>query len=155
MGALTITIIVAAVVVAILIICVVIAFKSAKPHDGSLWRDRKRNCIGLPWTFTVYELTDDRFFVTSGFLSVRDEEIRLYRIIDISYSASLWQRLFGMGTISLNTSDKTAGQIAVKNVKHARATKELITQNVEIQRDKKRVVNREIMGGAEFDIDET
>ena len=149
MSTLTIILIVVAAILLILAIIIIIAVKSAKPHENSLWRDRKRNCLGLPWTFTVYELSDDRFFVTSGFLNIRDEEIRLYRIIDITYSASMMQRLFGMGTITLNTSDKSSGVLVVKNVKHARDTKELIAKNIEAQRDKKRVISRELMGAGD------
>ena len=126
MGPLAITITVVAVILVIAIICVIIAVKSAKPHENSIWRSRKRNCLGLPWSFTVYDLSDDRFFVTSGFLNLRDEEIRLYRVIDITYKASIWQRLFGMGTITMNTSDKTTNVLEIKNVKKARDVKELI-----------------------------
>ena len=153
MGPLAITITVVAVILVIVIICVIVAVKSAKPHENSLWRSRKRNCLGLPWSFTVYDLSDDRFFVTSGFLNLRDEEIRLYRVIDITFKASIWQRLFGMGTITMNTSDKTTNVLEIKNVKKARDVKELIAKNVEAQRDKKRVISREIMGGADIELD--
>lgn len=153
MSALTITLIILAIILVIVVVCIVIAVKSAKPHENSIWRSRKRNCLGLPWSFTVYDLSDDRFFVTSGFLNLRDEEIRLYRIIDITYKAGLWQRLLGMGTIIMNTSDKSSSVLEVKNVKKARDVKELIAKNVETQRDKKRVISREIMGGAEVELD--
>jgi len=32
----------------------------AKKEEKLIWRARKRNFIGLPWTFTVYRLDDTR-----------------------------------------------------------------------------------------------
>ena len=135
------------VLIAIAILILVIAIKSAKPHEDAIWHDRMRTIFGLPWSFTMYELTGDRIFVQSGFLSMKEEEIRLYRVLDVSFKASLGQRLFGVGSVILETSDKTAGNIELHSVKKARQVKEMIAAKVEEQRDKKRVVNREIMAG--------
>ena len=33
-------------------------------REDMIWSDRKRNWLGLPWTFTVYGLTEDRLFIT-------------------------------------------------------------------------------------------
>ena len=38
-----------------------------------LWQDRKRH-LGLPLSFTKYSLSEDRLFVTEGFLNIRDDE---------------------------------------------------------------------------------
>ena len=48
-------------------------------RDDLVWRDRKRNWLGLPWTFTVYGLTEDRLFIKSGMLNIHEDEVRLYR----------------------------------------------------------------------------
>ena len=47
-----------------------------------LWKDRKRY-LGLPLSFTRYMLSEDRLFVSVGFLNIKDDEILLYRIRDI------------------------------------------------------------------------
>ena len=78
-------------------------------RDKSLWRARKNNFLGLPWTFTVYELTNDRLFVESGFLNKKEDEVRLYRILDLELNRSLGQRIFGMGTIKVSSSDRSLG----------------------------------------------
>lgn len=148
-----IAIIVGIVVVLIAILVLVLAIKSAKPHEGSLWCDRKRTIFGLPWSFTVYEITDDRLFVQSGFLSITDEEIRLYRIMDITYRAGVLQRLFGVGSIEVVTSDRTASRLVIQSVKNPRDVKELLTKKVEEQRDKKRVVSREMVVNDDLDAD--
>ena len=61
-----------------------------------LWKDRKRY-FGLPLSFTRYALSEDRLFLSVGFLNIKDDEILLYRIRDINTSRNLWQRIFGVG----------------------------------------------------------
>lgn len=65
-----------------------------------IWKERKRNALGLPWTFTKYALTGDRLFITSGLLKTVEDEVRLYRILDISLSQTLTQKIFRIGTHS-------------------------------------------------------
>ncbi len=72
-------------------------------HTDVLWHDRKRNFLGLPWTFTVYELTRNRLFLQTGFLNQREDEVRLYRITDLTLTRSLWQRIIGTGTIHIDS----------------------------------------------------
>lgn len=103
-----------------------------------LWSDRKR-WLGIPWTFTKYSLSEDRFFIQKGFLNKTYDEVLLYRIRDISLKRSLWQRMFGVGTIRLYASDATNPAIEVKNIKQSEQVKELIHLNVETCKDKKRM----------------
>lgn len=111
-----------------------------------LWHDRKRWVFfGLPFSFTRYSVSRERLFVSTGFLSVKDDEVRLYRVMDISLKRSLGQRIFGLGTVQICSADKTMKDFELKNIKNPVATKELISDLVERQRDAKRVVNRENM----------
>ena len=117
-----------------------------KVSTDILWKDRKRILfLGLPWSFTRYSVSKDRFFISKGFFSVKDDEVRLYRIMDISLERSFMQRLVGVGTFKVCSGDKTMGDFEIKNIKRPRATKELLSDLVEKQRDIKRVVNRENM----------
>lgn len=144
------------VLLAIAVIIIIVAIKSAKPHDDATWHDRKRTFLGLPWSFTMYELTGDRIFIQAGFLSMKEEEIRLYRVMDVTFTATLGQRLFRVGSVVLETSDKTAGRIELESIKQPRKVKEMIAQKVEEQRDQKRVMNREIIaieGEVDGDVD--
>ena len=95
-----------------------------------IWHDRKR-FLGMPITFTRYALSEDRFFVRKGLLNVQQEEILLYRIRDLGASQSLWQRIFGVGSIIITSTDKTTPQLLIKNVKQPFEVKELIHENVE------------------------
>ncbi len=117
-----------------------------KVSTDILWKDRKRILfLGLPWSFTRYSVSKDRFFISRGFLNVKDDEVRLYRIMDISLERSFLQRIVGLGTIKVCSGDKTMGDFEIKNIKKPKSTKELLSELVEKQRDVKRVVNRENM----------
>ena len=52
-----------------------------------LWKDRKRY-FGLPLSFTRYALSEDRLFTSVGFLSIKDDEILLYRVRDLECAGS-------------------------------------------------------------------
>lgn len=111
-----------------------------------IWKERKRNALGLPWTFTKYALTDDRLFITRGLLKTVEDEVRLYRIMDLSLSQTLSQKIFGIGTILVSSADKSMRDFEIKNIKKPRDVKEQLSKLVEENRDKKRVTNREFMG---------
>ena len=120
-----------------------------------IWKERKRNALGLPWTFTKYALTDDRLFIRSGLLKTVEDEVRLYRIMDLSLSQTLSQKIFGIGTILVSSADKSMRDFEIKNIKKPRDVKEQLSKLVEENRDKKRVTNREFMGeDAEFGDDD-
>jgi len=109
-----------------------------------LWRDRKRH-LGLPLSFTKYSLSDDRLFVTEGFLNIRDDEVLLYRVRDIDTHRSLWQRIFGVGTVTVISSDKTCPTLVMKNIKDPLMVKELIHKQVEEMKVRRRVRYGEIL----------
>ena len=117
-----------------------------------LWKDRKRY-FGLPLSFTRYQLSEDRLFISVGFLNIKDDEILLYRVRDIDTNRSLWQRLFGVGTITVMSSDKTMPTLELKNVKDPVFVKELIHKQVEEMKIKRRVRFGEIMTDADGDDD--
>ena len=116
-----------------------------------LWRARKRIWCGLPWTFTVYSFDEERIFVDTGFFTKRQDEIRMYRVLDISVTRTFGQRIFGMGTIHLKTSDKTMGDFDIKNIKMVMDVKRQLSDLIETNREKKRVVSREFMSSNDAD----
>ena len=111
-----------------------------------LWHDRKRH-FGLPLSFTKYIMSEDRLFVETGFFNLVQNEVRLYRILDLQLKRSLGQRIFGVGSIFVSSSDKNLGTFEIRNVKNSANVKEMLSVQVEQQREAKRVVGREYMGG--------
>ena len=69
----------------------------------------------------------------------------LYRIRDITTSRTLWQRLFGVGTVTVMSSDKTMPVLNLKNIKNPVAVKELLHRQVEEMKIRRRVRVGEIM----------
>lgn len=103
------------------------------------WADRKRNFLGLPWSFTRYRLTKDKLMIITGCLSEEEEEIRLYRIMDLTLKRNLWQKLIGCGTIHCCSGDKTAPEFEIKRIKNSRKVKELLSDLVEDARQRRNV----------------
>ncbi len=110
-----------------------------------LWKDKKRTLFGLPLSFTKYSMTEERLFIEQGFLNKKEDEVRLYRIMDVSLSRSFGQRIFGVGTIHCCSADKSMKDFDILSIKHPKEVKEQLSDLVEKQRDAKRVTNREFM----------
>ena len=123
-----------------------------KAENTVVWSDRKRIWCGLPWTFTSYKLTQDRLFVKRGFLNLREDEVRLYRIKDLVLHRSLFQRIFGLGTVEVKSSDSSMADFQLENIKNSADVKEQLSVLVEEERQRKKVSSREFMS---FDSEET
>ncbi len=114
-----------------------------------LWHDRKR-VLGLPMSFTRYALSNDRIFIRKGMLNTTQDEIILYRIRDLSVKQSLGQKLFGVGSVSVISIDKTQPNLVIKNVRNPYEVKEYIHDSVE----KMKIERRMSIGEMSMDLDE-
>ena len=112
----------------------------------AIWKERKRLWCGLPVTFTQYILLEDRLLVRSGLFNSKEDEVRLYRIKDVSITKSLTQKIFGLGTIHVESSDSSLGNFDLKNIKDSYNKKEQLSQMVEAARTKKNASIREYTG---------
>ena len=119
--------------------------KSQLKNLEIIWEDKKRTIFGLPISFTTYKLNKETLIIKTGWLNTNEDDIKLYRILDLSVKKSFMQRIFGVGTIKINSSDKSLGEFEIKNVKEVDTVKQLISQNVEEQRELKRISGREFM----------
>lgn len=113
-----------------------------------LWKDRKR-ILGLPITFTRYRLSEDRIFRETGLLNLKEEEVLLYRVRDLELKRSLFQRIFGVGTVCVHSSDKTTPHLDLLNIKNPREVKELLHRQVEEMKLSRRMRTTELLGSEE------
>ena len=113
------------------------------------WHDRKR-ILGLPISFTRYALSEDRLFLKRGVINVKQDEIVLYRVRDLRVSVSLWQRLFGVGTVTVISTDKSIPELMIKNIRQPNEVKELIHEYVE----KMKIARRMRVGEMSMDVDD-
>ena len=113
---------------------------------GLIWEDKKRPIFGLPISFTKYQLTETNLIIRTVLLNIKEEEIRLYRIMDITLKCSLFDRLFGVGTIICHSGDISTPNFEIRCVKDAKKVKNMLAELVDNQRKKYNVRSSEFMG---------
>lgn len=106
----------------------------------------------IVWRYLVvrtqtFELTNERLRVSNGVINQEIDEVELYRVKDILVVRKWWMRMTGLGTIHLDTSDRSMPQIDIHAIKDSLELRESLRKKVEAMRDKKRV--------REMDLDET
>ena len=123
------------------------AVKDLLVEDEILWKDRKRY-LGMPISFTIYSLDQNRLYLKKGLLNTTMDELLLYRVLDVKLSRSLGQKIFGVGSITLVTADQTNQTLVIKNIKDSERTRKLISSIVEKERDEKRIMGKEMYGAS-------
>lgn len=118
------------------------------------WFDRKRTIFGLPLSFTKYAVTEDKLLIKTGFFNTKEEEVRLYRIMDVTLNRSFGERIFKLGTIHVISSDKSTPHFDIKRIKNSKKVKDLLSELVENARQKNRVSAREYMASDMVDDDD-
>ena len=116
-------------------------------EEPILWHDRRRY-LGLPISFTRYSFDSNKFYLRKGLLNTTADEILLYRVLDVRLKRSLWQKIFGVGTIVLKTADQTTPTLEIKSVKDSERVKTALSNIVENERNEKRVLGKEMFGAA-------
>ena len=111
------------------------------------WADRK-HIFGLPISFTYYSIGDGRLYIKRGLVSTHYDEIMLFRIYDIKMVETLWQKLFGVGTVVVYTSDASSPQKVVRlmNIKNALQVRDMLSRRVEYAREEKGIQGAEFIG---------
>jgi uncharacterized membrane protein YdbT with pleckstrin-like domain len=106
----------------------------------------------IVWRFLVvrcqvFELTNERLRVSKGVINQQIDEVELYRVKDILVVRIWWMRMTGLGTVHLQTSDRSMPEIDIPAIRDCLGLREALRKKVEAMRDKKRV--------REMDFDET
>ncbi|MBR6407278.1 MAG: PH domain-containing protein [Clostridia bacterium] len=115
-------------------------------NAGGVLKERKRwGLFGLPFTFTVYRLDPKTLVIKTGLFTTTENEIRLYRVLDVSMTRSFGQKMFGMGSLKVISSDKTTPDLTIKNIKNVRRFKEYLSEYVELERKRNRMRANEII----------
>ena len=81
----------------------------------------------------------ERIRITSGVINQSIDEIELYRVKDSRTIRPWWMRLTGLASIVLETSDRSTPVLVIPAIRDGMEIRELLRQQVELQRDRKRV----------------
>lgn len=109
-----------------------------------IWKDRKRY-FGMPISFTVYGVFEkenvwSKLFVQTGLLTTKIEELHIYRIDDISVKQTLFDKIFGVGTIKIYCQDASANEVLIRSVKEPYKVRAIINDLIENTRQNKKIV---------------
>lgn len=110
-----------------------------------IWKDKKRPFFGLPLSFTTYIITSEKLLIRSGIFNTQEEDIRLYRIMDITLKRSIFERIFNLGTIHCCSADRSTPEFEIKNIRDAFKVKELLSDLIEKVREDKNISSKEFM----------
>lgn len=111
--------------------------------------------LGLPFTFTKYLIKEDMITVDTGVFTKVENDCYMYKVQDVEHTASIWERMAGLGTIVCYTGDTTHPKLLIEHIRNSKAIKEFILKESEEARLKRRTVNMLDIGSGEVgDIDD-
>lgn len=115
---------------------------TAERTDKMEFVERKRWLfLGLPFTFTKYTVREDMITIDAGLFKTVENDCYMYKVQDVQHSATLMEKIFGLGTVTCFTGDTTHPQLLLIHIKNSRAIKDFILEQSEKARLKRRTVN--------------
>lgn len=108
-----------------------------------IWKDRKRYC-GLPWSFTRYSLIKNgdkwfKVFSDIGLLYTIVDEVNIYRIQDVSLHQTLFDKIFGTGTVILYSNDERQPELKLRHIAQPYKIRDMFSNYIEAERIKRNV----------------
>jgi len=108
-----------------------------------LWKDKKRH-FGMPISFTEYYLLEKpskwlKLVEISGLLHTNVEEVLLFRVDDLGIYESMFQKLYGVGTVNVYVRDASCNVLSLMNIKNPMQVKNLISEKVDEDRQRRGV----------------
>lgn len=94
---------------------------------------------------TEYRLTNERFFMTSGLIAVRRDEVELFRIKDVYVKQNFWERIFKIGNVTVLSSDDTTPHIEMRGIAAPNEYKELLRNHYRASRKAERLRTAEFI----------
>ena len=111
--------------------------------------------LGLPFTFTRYMIKEDMITVDTGVFTKVENDCYMYKVQDVEHTASIWERMAGLGSIVCYTGDTTHPKLLIEHIRNSKQIKEFILKESEEARLKRRTVNMLDIGSGEIgDIDD-
>ena len=117
--------------------------------------ERKRWVFfGLPFTFTKYTVKEGGLTINSGLLKTIENDCYMYKVQDVEHTATLFEKMFGLGTVICYTGDTTHPKLMLEHIKNSKEIKNYILEYYEKARMKRRTLNTlDIGNGSISDVD--
>ena len=106
-----------------------------------IWQDRpaglwQRFLTMIHMNFTKYQITKDELIIQKGFFNRRTNSVELYLLKDPDIKESIYQRLLGIGTLSVkvDTHSGVEGKTRIfvlRNIRNCDAVRKLLRDNIE------------------------
>lgn len=109
----------------------------------AIWEGKTLH-LGKPISFTKYKIDKERVYVRQGLLNIVEEQVPLYRVLDISLKQSFLDTIFKQGTLILHTSDLTEKAFIMKNIGNPSEVRDMLNEFIEKRRVDTRVRTGEI-----------
>ena len=102
-------------------------------QPAGLWQ---RFLTMIHMNFTYFQITKDELIIKKGFFKQRTNTIELYLLKDPDMTKTLYQRLLGIGTISVvidthSNSDKAGTKMLLQNIKDCEKVRKLLRDSIE------------------------
>ena len=102
-------------------------------QPAGLW---ERFLSKLNLNFTYYQITKDELIIKTGFFKQRTNTFELYLLKDADMMVSLYQRILGIGTISVMVDSNSAGNkagrmVLIKNIRDCERVRKLLRDSIE------------------------
>lgn len=105
-------------------------------EEEIFWEDKKRPLFGLPLSFTKYTLYEDRVSRETGILALKQDEVPLFRVMDVSLRQNVFQVVFNVGDVYLYSSDTSNPTFIIRSVLFPKQVLRLIKDHVDEERKK-------------------
>lgn len=92
-----------------------------------------------------YKLTTQRLFIKQGLFSVHYDELELFRVKDVKFNQTLTQRPFGVGNITIYSTDESTPELEVANVARPFELKEKIRKINRVSRKEENITTTEFI----------
>ena len=113
--------------------------------------ERKRWLFfGLPFTFTKYIIKEEIITIDEGLLKTVENDCYMYKVQDVERSATVLEKLAGLGTVTCYTGDTTHPTLVLTHIRNSREVKDFILQKSEEARLKRRTVNMLDIGSGDI-----
>ncbi len=100
---------------------------------AGLWQ---RFLTSIHMNFTTYQITKDELIITTGFFRKKTNTVELYMLKDPDSTESIYQRMLGIGTLSVvidahGTGERAGSKIWLKNVQEPAKVRKLLRDAIE------------------------